>query len=213
VDSNSAPDVPGALAAQIGAGKTTLSWNASTDKETDQKAMSYNIRVGTRPGGFDVVSPLSNTSSGYRRMPRAGNQGARTSAVLANLPHGTYYWSVQAVDNQYAGSNFSAEKTFQIGSSSVPGDHLPPSAYALKQNYPNPFNPSTAIEFVLPRDGRVVMTVYDMLGQEVSTLVDGWKSAGVHTVPWNAGGFPSGVYCYRLQCGSYMQTKTMVLIR
>jgi len=213
VDSNAAPAVPGGLSAQVGAGKATLSWSASTDKETDQKAISYNIRVGTHPGGFNVVSPLSNTTSGFRRLPKSGNQGATTLAKLNNLPPGTYYWSVQAVDNQYAGSSFSVERQFQVTTSSVGGEPQVPAAFALKQNYPNPFNPATMIEYALPKSGVVVLTVYDILGREVSTLVNGWNDAGVHQVRWNASGFTSGVYCYRLQCGSYRETKTMILLR
>jgi hypothetical protein len=213
VESNSAPAVPGGLAAQVGEGKATLSWSASTDKETDQKAISYSIKVGTHPGGFDIVSPLSNTSSGFRRLPKSGSQGASTLAKLNKLPVGTYYWSVQAVDNQYAGSSFSEEKIFQITASSVGGVSPLPAAYTLKQNYPNPFNPATVIEYALPKGGLVVLTVYDILGREVSTLVNGWNDAGVYRVRWNASGFASGVYCYRLQCGSYSETKTMIVIR
>jgi hypothetical protein len=213
VDSNSAPAIPGGLAAQAGTGKATLTWSASTDKETDQKAISYNIRVGTHPGGFDVVSPLSNTSSGFRRIPKPGNQEARTLATLTNLAPGTYYWSVQAVDNQYAGSSFSGEKSFQIRATSVGGESSLPAAYALKQNYPNPFNPATMIEYALPKGGIAVLTVYDILGREVSTLVNGWNEAGVHKAQWNANGLASGVYCYRLQCGSYTEAKTMILLR
>jgi len=213
VDSNAAPTVPAGLVAQAGTGKATLSWSASTDKETDQKAITYNIRVGTTPGGVDVVSPLSNTTSGYRRLPKSGNQEARTTATLNNLPQGTYYWSVQAVDNQYAGSTFSAEGKFQITSSSVGGDQPLPPAYALKQNYPNPFNPATVIEYDLPAAGHVVLAVYDILGREVSTLVNGWVDAGVHRVTWNGGGSASGVYCYRLQYGTYSLAKTMTLVR
>jgi hypothetical protein len=126
---------------------------------------------------------------------------------------GTYYWSVQAVDNQYAGSSFPEEKTFQITASSVGGESPLPAAYTLRQNYPNPFNPATVIEYALPKGGLVVLTVYDILGREVSTLVNGWNDAGVHRVRWNASGFASGVYCYRLQSGSYTEAKTMIVIR
>jgi hypothetical protein len=92
----------------------------------------------------------------------------------------------------------------------VSGEPPLPTVYALKQNYPNPFNPATMIEYALPNSGRVVFAVYDILGREVSTLVNGWNDAGVHKVQWNATGFASGVYCYRLQCGSYTEAKTMI---
>jgi hypothetical protein len=95
----------------------------------------------------------------------------------------------------------------------VGGESSLPAAYALKQNYPNPFNPATMIEYALPKGGIAVLTVYDILGREVSTLVNGWNEAGVHKAQWNANGLASGVYCYRLQCGSYTEAKTMILLR
>ncbi len=213
VDSNAVPTVPSGLAVQTDSNGAKFSWSASTDRETSQKAITYNLRVGTTPGGFDVISPLSNTSSGFRRMPESGKQGARTVAELLDLPPGTYYWSVQAVDNQYAGSPFSSEKSFVVTSTSARQPPAVAAAFSLKQNYPNPFNPSTTIEFVLPHAGVVSLKVFDALGNEVSTLADGWSQAGPHQVKWNARGFASGVYWCRLQAGSFTGSKAMILVR
>lgn len=88
-----------------------------------------------------------------------------------------------------------------------------PTAYALEQNYPNPFNPSTDISFALPNSGQVKLVVYNVLGQEVATLVDQYMEAGNHTAKWEASAFSSGVYFYRLNAARYTQTLKMMLLK
>jgi hypothetical protein len=93
-----------------------------------------------------------------------------------------------------------------------PADVLP-TEYALEQNYPNPFNPATAISFALPSAGKVKLVVYNVLGQEVETLVDQHMDAGNHTVTWQANDYSSGVYFYRLNAERYTQTLKMMLLK
>jgi hypothetical protein len=88
-----------------------------------------------------------------------------------------------------------------------------PNQYYLAQNHPNPFNPSTIIQFALPASGRVTIKVSNLLGQEVRTLVDDFMGAGMHQVTFHAEGLPSGVYLYRMQSGSYVATKKLVLLK
>jgi hypothetical protein len=88
-----------------------------------------------------------------------------------------------------------------------------PEAYALEQNYPNPFNPSTTISFSLPHAGQVSLKVFNMLGQEVATLVDGNHTAGTYQVQFNATGLSSGVYFYKLTSGDFSQVKKMTLVK
>ena len=93
--------------------------------------------------------------------------------------------------------------------------HIPdvPKEFGLRQNYPNPFNPSTTVEFSLPRSERVAVRIYNTLGQEVETLVDGVQEAGTYTVRFDASRLTSGVYFYRLQAGDFVQTKKMLLLK
>ncbi len=86
-------------------------------------------------------------------------------------------------------------------------------AFALEQNYPNPFNPSTAISYQLPAKSFVTLKVYDMLGREVATLVNGFAQAGSHSVRFDAGGLASGVYFTRLQAGRFVQVRKMLLVK
>jgi len=88
-----------------------------------------------------------------------------------------------------------------------------PSNYALSQNYPNPFNPSTKISFSLPKAGNVKLVVYDILGREVTTLVNDYLNASNHTVDFNASTLASGVYVYRIEAGSFTAAKKMMLIK
>jgi hypothetical protein len=83
----------------------------------------------------------------------------------------------------------------------------------LDQNYPNPFNPTTTISFSLPAPSVVSLKIFDGLGREVSTLVSGHLSAGTHSRQWNGARMSSGVYFYRLQTGSFVATRKIVLIR
>jgi len=88
-----------------------------------------------------------------------------------------------------------------------------PESYSLEQNYPNPFNPVTTIEFSLSRSGFVILKIYNLLGEEVATLVSASLPSGSYQYEWDASGMASGVYLYRLKAGDYIQTKKMVLMR
>lgn len=98
--------------------------------------------------------------------------------------------------------------------SGVENDHNPvPLTFALQQNFPNPFNPSTNISFALPSKTFVLLKVFNLLGEEVTTLVNEELPLGTHLYQWNAGAMPSGVYLYRLQAGSFTETKKLLLLR
>lgn len=88
-----------------------------------------------------------------------------------------------------------------------------PVKYDLSQNYPNPFNPSTKINFAIPKEGFVKITIFDLLGREVRVLVNENKTAGYYSVDFSGEGFSSGFYFYKMESGSYVTTKKMMLIK
>ncbi len=88
-----------------------------------------------------------------------------------------------------------------------------PGHFSLKQNFPNPFNPTTQIQFATPHRSHVTLTVYNTLGQQVATLLNGDIEAGSHSVQFDASNLSSGVYFYRLQAGSFVQTKKLMLVK
>jgi len=119
--SNTLPNTPVPLTPVFSGGATTLRWNKSTDTQTAQNALTYNVRLGTTPGKVDIVSPMSNLASGFRRVPKIGNAGHPNSFIIRNLSPGTtYYWSVQAVDNAFAGSAFASEQSFTVPTTPIP---------------------------------------------------------------------------------------------
>ncbi len=88
-----------------------------------------------------------------------------------------------------------------------------PEVYSLDQNFPNPFNPVTTIQYSIPRSGRVTLGVYDLLGREVSRLVDEVQAAGVYKISFDAAGLASGVYLYRLHADGYSDVKSLILLK
>jgi len=88
-----------------------------------------------------------------------------------------------------------------------------PTEYKLEQNYPNPFNPSTSIRYQVSTISQVSIKGYDILGNEVTTLVNEQKEPGYYEIDFNAGSFASGVYIYRLQANNYVSTKKMMVLK
>lgn len=89
----------------------------------------------------------------------------------------------------------------------------PVTDYLLYHNYPNPFNPTTTIRYEIPQDGVVTIKIYDVLGQEVETIVNEFKKANRYEVEFNSFGLASGVYVYRMKVNDFIESKKMVLLR
>ncbi len=121
-----------------------------------------------------------------------------------NLMTGKYSYRLKQIDNN---GNF---EYFNLNSDAVVGV---PSKFDLSQNYPNPFNPATKINFDLPKDSKLSLKLYDMLGREVSTLVNEFRTAGYYTVDFNASSLSSGIYFYRLLAGEFSSVKKMVVVK
>jgi hypothetical protein len=88
-----------------------------------------------------------------------------------------------------------------------------PAQFTLSQNFPNPFNPTTIINFELPITNHVDLSIYNLVGQKVATLVNEQKKAGSHQVEWDADGFASGVYYYKISAGEHQAVRKMILLR
>jgi hypothetical protein len=90
---------------------------------------------------------------------------------------------------------------------------LIPKSFSLEQNYPNPFNPTTTIRYGLPNRSHVTLIVYNTLGQQVAQLMNGEEEAGYHSVRFDGSNLASGVYFYRLQAGTYVETRKLLLLK
>ncbi len=150
---------------------------------------------------------------GTKFVMKTTNGGASwTNIIDTNVVRGTLNsCTSDPAGNMWIGGASTTIFTTSSVTSVRPVSDVAPTGYALGQNYPNPFNPSTQITFALPVSERVSLTVYDLLGRTVATLVNGAVNAGTYTVDWNAAGVSSGVYLYRFQSGSYSNTKKLIL--
>jgi hypothetical protein len=145
------------------------------------------------------------------------SQGVSVLSMGKSSPR-RYFYTIAAVgiENSTSAAKFLENVVFEReGATGVAQDASLniPSHFVLGQNYPNPFNPSTTISFSLPSNSFVSLKILDVLGREVSNLVSEELSAGAYSRRWNAEGLASGMYFYRLQAGSYIETKKLVLLR
>lgn len=103
---------------------------------------------------------------------------------------------------------------FQVAPTGIEGGNaLLPTKFELSQNYPNPFNPATKINFALPKDGFVKITIFDLLGREIRTLVNENKTAGYYSVDFSSENLSSGFYFYKMESASFIETKKMMLVK
>jgi hypothetical protein len=116
---------------------------------------------------------------------------------------GTYSYRLKQIDNDGV---YEFSKTIEV-------NFNVPSNFGLSQNYPNPFNPSTTISFNLPESGKVTLKIYNIIGKEIKTLVEGYREAGIHTFNFNAEGYPSGMYLYSLSTNGFTETKKMLFMK
>lgn len=174
----------------------------------------------------DSISGLSG-SEAYRAFGRqySGNgtplssqfiiPNVNTASGLVNIGTNGQHYILSWLDNRQGGQNFNVYSKI-IGSLPTSLDlqvSSQPIEYELAQNYPNPFNPVTTINYSIPQRSNVVLKVYDILGNEVVTLVNQEKEQGFYTIDFNANNLASGLYLYRIQAGSFIETKKMILLK
>ena len=141
------------------------------------------------------------------------NNGTSWNIVSSGLPANDNVLSITSIGNTLlAGTEHFGVFKLDTVFTGVAQNQIP-LQFMLGQNYPNPFNPSTTISFTIPSQSFVSLKVFDALGREVSTLVFKGLSAGKYSQQWNAEKFASGMYFYRLQTGSFTETKKLVLLR
>ncbi len=152
---------------------------------------------------------------GIRGGDNEGGKGGYGNNHVENIDDSS---PTATLDNQFGSINPNFYKNWNYDTkTAVTGvataDGLIPMVYSLEQNYPNPFNPTTTIKYSLPNAGKVMLTVYNVLGQEVLTLVNGTQNAGVYTATFDASRLASGMYIYRIEAGSFNAVKKMMLVK
>ncbi len=165
-----------------------------------------------------LIDSLSENNWKTISIPFGGTIDEVSFVVNGNDTTAQFYGSVVFnIDNILIQKNISGDietlTSFEEDISTDIEQETVPTEIVLAQNYPNPFNPVTVIKFMNPESGNIKLTVYDILGREVATLVNEYKPAGNYEVKFNAAGFASGTYLYVLQAGNYTQTKKMILLK
>lgn len=180
----------------VGGVATTFRWRAATNQNEDPHY--YELHIWGP--GLDTLLKTRDTSLTF--TPSASMQNGQT-----------YRWHVWIKDEF---TEVSSQDTFQLVYRSSSTDVKPDGTvqeFRLLQNYPNPFNPATRITFTIHRMGSVRLSVYDVLGREVATLVNEVKSPGTYDVQWDASGQPSGIYFYKMEAGNLSAVRKMAFIR
>jgi len=185
-------------ASAVSSTQINLTW---TDNALGETGFKIERKTGVS-GAWTENADLSDTSSSY------SNTG-----LIANT---TYYYRVRAYANSTTDiphySSYSNEANATVTSIEQISQPIP-DHYLLAHNFPNPFNPTTTIMYDLPKEGIVTIKIYDLLGIEVKTLVDEYKSAGSYSVEFNAGNLSSGTYFYRITTGDFTDVKKLILMR
>lgn len=148
----------------------------------------------------------------------SATNSAKYSAVIPGVTSSTevkFYISAKDISTSRTSPYNAPTNLFSTKQSTTGVGTIPPlpTTFALKQNYPNPFNPATMITYDLPVSDVVSLKVYDLLGKEVATLVNGFQQRRTYAIPFNGSHLASGVYFYRLQTTSFTQTKKMMLVK
>jgi hypothetical protein len=176
--------------------------------DPDNMLLLHNIIVWIRSGisSWVTISPMNGVI--------APNDSQMVTLVVdaAKLRFGEYMEELYLNHNdpRYTSIPISVSLSNPTG---IPGTRSLPLAFNLCQNYPNPFNPSTSIRYALPSSANVKLTIHDILGREIATLVNEEQSAGWKEVVWNASLFSSGIYFYKLEAGGFTEVKKLMLLK
>jgi hypothetical protein len=162
------------------------------------------------------LAELGSTSGSYTHFALNMNYTAGTGqpAAMAFIVFSIQPASSSNVETASEGSYFLLDDLeFGAAVNSVEQLGTGIVEYRLAQNYPNPFNPATKISFSLPQSGNVKMTVFNIIGQEVATLLNENMNAGTHELEFHAGQLPSGIYYYQIETGEFQDVKRMILLK
>jgi hypothetical protein len=164
---------------------------------------AYSIDSLATWNGFNQSTP---DTTNLTAPPTSFHPDSLAAAITLNSDAGSIYIALARV----AGST---ENTLEYTGTGINDQQIKPLGFTLSQNYPNPFNPSTMINFTISQRSVVILKVFNVLGKEVSTLINSEKEPGTYNVNFNAGNLSTGVYFYKLTAGNYSSVKKMILIK
>lgn len=199
---NMPPNPPSALRTTINGNEVLFGWSAALDDHTPQQSLSYSLRVGTTPLGCEIMSPVSDPITGYHFIPQMGNVSLDTGWILKALPAGTYYWSVQAIDNCWFGSSFAPEQSFSIGQTKIARQITAKDVRVLVRKRNIYFYAST-----FPGE-HLIISIFDIKGRILSSIQK--KSFEKITISLGED-LPPGIYFYRIIALNEVKKSTTLL--
>ena len=193
-------------------------WTASTDVEGDTITYKFSGTWGLAALNVPYVKNATETKIAYADIYAAMDQSGLSHWTVESEMTGE--WGIGACAGMYCvpPGNGPYELTIYENVLSLTNNAELPNRFDLHQNYPNPFNPVTSINYQLAGDAQVKLTIYDIMGQKIRTVVNENQSSGFHSVLWDGkdnynNPVSSGVYFYRIHAGDYIQTRKMILMR
>jgi hypothetical protein len=205
-----------------------VTWTATEDFDGDDVTYEWVLYSADTSSVVVTVPSNNDGADAVVTIPALDVDGLLEGAGLAVGESATFVWNVRVSDGldtlnvhgpygNFGDDFMPIYRTITLTRGMVDSNEDldgTPRVFSLEQNYPNPFNPSTNIRFSLPQTSNVTLVVYDMLGRRVATLLDGEQmNAANHTVKFDASAMASGMYIYRLEAGSFVSTRKMMLIK
>ncbi len=181
------------------------SFSATLDGST--AILTWKTSTEINSYGFEIEKSTDNihfNKIGFVKGADNSSSPKKYSFNDSKIFTGKYYYRIKQIDNN---GQFKYSNIVEIKAG------LTPDKFSLAQNYPNPFNPSTVISYEIPKDGLVSLKVFDIIGREVSTLVNKYQTAGSYNVTFNAYNLSSGIYFYQLKSGSYNSIRKLILLK
>ena len=193
--------------------KTSIPAFRSTNYTTDLTGTLKKITITDASMNVHIIGNFGLTAQNITTsFPNTGTWYDFFSHTSVNVTSASMSYALQPGEFHVLTSVQLPSPDLMTGIDGTTENKLPVS-YALEQNYPNPFNPSTVISYQLPKSSFVTLKVYNVLGKEVATLVSESKDAGAYKVMFNASSLPSGIYFYKLEAGTYTQTRKLMLLK
>jgi len=192
-----------------------ISWEPAPTAATASVIYTFYILASVEDALEDALHQLTSDGDGSETTLTVTVAALQQLFGLSNGQNTDVFWTVVAAtgDEQREASERFALRAEQGVVTDIPVDGTIPASFTLAQNFPNPFNPSTSISYAIPDEQHVYLAVYDMLGRQISVLVNQAQAAGTYSVTWNASELSSGIYLYRMEAGTFMQTRRMMLVK
>ena len=186
------------FAAELDGSQVELQWQTSTE---------------TNNQGFEIQRKLVQSNSVSEWTTVGFKEGHGTTTEPKYYSFNDDVGSLHALSFTYRLKQVDYDGSFEYSKEVTVENSTLPDKYSISQNYPNPFNPGTAIEFTIPQKEFVTITIFDVLGNEVTTLISEELNAGLHNFEFDASSLTSGVYIYKINAGVFTQSRKMILLR